>query len=144
MYKFFLYSGSVNGQKYTGSYVVLKLLETLPKYEKFKIFFNNWGFFYTFMSCIERLWLFSNGYPHSRSNQGLSSSSWKRSKKARKRKSVSEPMRTVASQWQNGFTINASRWSPTIAILIHSVGLEGEIARKTVNWNWLPDSCGAI
>ena len=45
MYNFFLYSGSVNGQKYTGSYVVLKLLETLPKYEKFKIFFNNWGFF---------------------------------------------------------------------------------------------------
>ena len=45
MYNFFLYSGSVNGQKCTGSYVVLKLLETLPKYKNFKIFFNNWCFF---------------------------------------------------------------------------------------------------
>ena len=37
--------------------------------------------FYTFLSCIERLWLFSNGYPQSRLHQGLSSSCWKRSKK---------------------------------------------------------------
>ena len=42
MYDFFLYSGSVvNGQTCTGSYVVLKLLETLPKYKNFKIFFDN-------------------------------------------------------------------------------------------------------
>ena len=37
--------------------------------------------FYTFLSCIERLWLFSNGYLQSRFHQGLSSSCWKRSKK---------------------------------------------------------------
>ena len=42
MYDFFLYSGSVNGQKCSGSYVVLKLLETLPKHKNFKIFFDNW------------------------------------------------------------------------------------------------------
>ena len=41
MYDFFLYSGSVNGQKCTGSYVILELLETLPKYQKFKIFFDH-------------------------------------------------------------------------------------------------------
>ena len=42
MHDFFLYSGSVNGHKCTGSYIVLKLLETLPKYKNFKIFFNSW------------------------------------------------------------------------------------------------------
>ena len=42
MYDFFLYSGSVNCQKCTGPYVVLKLLETLPRYKNFKIFFDNW------------------------------------------------------------------------------------------------------
>ena len=35
-------SGSVNGHKCTGSYVVLKLLETLSRYKTFKIFFDNW------------------------------------------------------------------------------------------------------
>ena len=42
MYDFFLYSSSVSGQQCTGSYVVLKLLETEPKYQNFKIFFHNW------------------------------------------------------------------------------------------------------
>ena len=42
MHDFSLYSGLVNGHKCTGSYIVLKLLETLPKYKNFKIFFNNW------------------------------------------------------------------------------------------------------
>ena len=36
----FLYSGSVNNQKCTGFYVVLMLLETLPKHQNFKIYFG--------------------------------------------------------------------------------------------------------
>ena len=39
---YILYSVSVNDQKCTGSYVVLKLLETPPKYQNLKIFFDNW------------------------------------------------------------------------------------------------------
>ena len=42
MYDFFLYSGSVNNQKCTGSYVVLRLIETLPKNQHFNFFFDNW------------------------------------------------------------------------------------------------------
>ena len=37
-YEFFPYSCSVNGQQCTGSYVVLKLLETLSKYKNFNFF----------------------------------------------------------------------------------------------------------
>ena len=43
MYDFFLYSGSINkNEKCTGSYVVKKLIETLPKHQNFKLFFDNW------------------------------------------------------------------------------------------------------
>ncbi|XP_004211012.1 piggyBac transposable element-derived protein 3 [Hydra vulgaris] len=43
IYDFFLYSGSSNsGKKCTGAYVVLKLLEKLPKNQNFKVFFDNW------------------------------------------------------------------------------------------------------
>ena len=43
MYDFFLYSGSIgNEQKCTGSYVVVQLLGTLPRHQRFKEFFDNW------------------------------------------------------------------------------------------------------
>ena len=42
MYDFFLYSGKVNNEKCTGSYVVLRLIETLPKHQNYKVFFDNW------------------------------------------------------------------------------------------------------
>ena len=42
MYDFFLYSGSSSKLKCTGSNVVMKLLETLPKGENYKLFFDNW------------------------------------------------------------------------------------------------------
>ena len=38
MYDFFFYSGSVNGQKCTGSYIVLKLLETPQNSRTLKYF----------------------------------------------------------------------------------------------------------
>ena len=41
MYDFFLYSGLVNSQKYSGSYVVLRLIETQPKYQNYKKFFDD-------------------------------------------------------------------------------------------------------
>ena len=42
MYDFFLYSGSSSKLKCIGSNVVMKLLETLPKGENYKLFFDNW------------------------------------------------------------------------------------------------------
>ena len=42
MYDFFLYSGKMKNGRVTGSYVVEKLLETLPKMKNFKVLFNNW------------------------------------------------------------------------------------------------------
>ena len=42
MYDSFLYSGSSSKIKCTGSNVVMKLLETLPKGENYKLFFDNW------------------------------------------------------------------------------------------------------
>ena len=42
MYDFFLYSASSSKLKCTGSNVVMKLLETLPKGENYKLFFDNW------------------------------------------------------------------------------------------------------
>ena len=42
MYNFFLYSGSTGKKKCTGSYVVLRLIESLPKHQHFKIFYDNW------------------------------------------------------------------------------------------------------
>ena len=39
---FFLYFGSSSEIKCTGSNVVMKLLETLPKGENYKLFFDNW------------------------------------------------------------------------------------------------------
>ena len=50
MYDFFLYFSSVNGQKFIGSYVVLRLLEALSKYKNFKIFFDNW--FRSILWCL--------------------------------------------------------------------------------------------
>ena len=45
MYDFFLYQGSstvADGQKCTGAFAVLRLVETLPKHQNFKIYFDNW------------------------------------------------------------------------------------------------------
>ena len=42
MYDFFLCSGSSSKIKCTGSNIVMKLLETLPKGENYKLFFDNW------------------------------------------------------------------------------------------------------
>ena len=52
-----MYSDSVDGQKCAGSYVVLKLLETLPKNEYFHVSFDNW-----FSSIPLLLVLKQNGY----------------------------------------------------------------------------------
>ena len=41
-YDFFLYTGKVKDTKVTGSYVVERLLETLPRMKNFKVFFDNW------------------------------------------------------------------------------------------------------
>ena len=41
MYDFFLYQGKEKTQKVTGPYAVLRLLETLPKNEHFKVFFDS-------------------------------------------------------------------------------------------------------
>ena len=57
MYDFFLYSGKVNNEKCTGSYVVLRLIETLPKHQNYKVFFDNW-----FASIPLCLALKDNGY----------------------------------------------------------------------------------
>ena len=50
MYDFFLYSGRMRYEKVTSPYVVEKLLETLPKMNNFKVFFDNWfaTFFYVY------------------------------------------------------------------------------------------------
>ena len=40
----------MNSEEVTGQYVVEKLLETLPKMKKFKVFFDNW--FATFPLCL--------------------------------------------------------------------------------------------
>ena len=42
MYDFFLYFGSSSKIKCTGSNVVMKMIETLPRGEHFKLFFDNW------------------------------------------------------------------------------------------------------
>ena len=43
MYDFFIYSGSSDkNKKCTGSYAVLKLLQSLPRNQNFKLFFDNW------------------------------------------------------------------------------------------------------
>ncbi|XP_047144656.1 piggyBac transposable element-derived protein 2 [Hydra vulgaris] len=42
IYDFFLYSGSVDNQKCTGSYVVHRLIETLPRNQNFRLYFDNW------------------------------------------------------------------------------------------------------
>ena len=55
--KLFLYSGSAGGQKCAGSYVVLKLHETLPKNQHFQVYFDNW-----FSSTSLLLALKQNGY----------------------------------------------------------------------------------
>ena len=41
-YDFFVYTGMVKDAKVTGSYVVERLLETLPRMKNFKVFFDNW------------------------------------------------------------------------------------------------------
>ena len=53
MYDFFLYQGSTtaDGQKCTGAYAVLKLIETLPKHQNFKLFFDNW--FCSLQLCLQ-------------------------------------------------------------------------------------------
>ena len=48
MYDFFLYSGFSSKLKGTGSNVVIKLLETLPKGENYKLFFDNWFLYFRF------------------------------------------------------------------------------------------------
>ena len=43
IYDLILYSGSSGkGEKYTGKYSVLKLIETLPRHENIRLFFDNW------------------------------------------------------------------------------------------------------
>ena len=53
MYDFFLYQGSTtaDGQKCTGAYAVLRLIETLPKHQNFKLFFDNW--FCSLQLCLQ-------------------------------------------------------------------------------------------
>ena len=53
MYDFFLYQGSstADGQKCTGSYAVLRLIEKLPKNQNFKLFFDNW--FCSLQLCLQ-------------------------------------------------------------------------------------------
>lgn len=52
MYDFFLYTGaSTATQKCTGEYVVLRLCETLPKNQNYKLFFDNW--FSSLALCIK-------------------------------------------------------------------------------------------
>lgn len=57
MYDFFLYTGKVKNQKVTGPYVVLRLLETLPRRQNFKVFYDNW--FSSYPLCLA---LKENGY----------------------------------------------------------------------------------
>ena len=43
MYHFFMYTGaSTSSEKCTGEYVVLRLCETLPNHQNYKLFFDNW------------------------------------------------------------------------------------------------------
>ena len=57
MYNFFLYLGSAGGRKCTAYYVVLKLLEILPKNEYFQVYFD-----ICFSSIPLHLVLKQNGY----------------------------------------------------------------------------------
>ena len=43
MYDFFLYQGKDGKEKVTGPYVVLKLLETLPRKQRYRVVFDNWS-----------------------------------------------------------------------------------------------------
>ena len=59
IYDFFLYAGSLNKtEKYTGAFVVKKLIETLPKQLNFRLYFDN--LFCTIDLCRE---LKSLGFP---------------------------------------------------------------------------------
>ena len=59
IYDFFLYAGSLNKtEKYTGAFVVKKLIETLPKQLNFRLYFDN--SFCTIDLCRE---LKSLGFP---------------------------------------------------------------------------------
>ena len=53
MYDFFLYQGAstAEGQKCTGAYAVLRLIETLPHHHGFKLFFDNW--FCSLQLCLQ-------------------------------------------------------------------------------------------
>ena len=53
MYDFFFYQGSstAEGQKCTGAYAVLRLIETLPQNQNFKLFFDNW--FCSLQLCLQ-------------------------------------------------------------------------------------------
>ena len=42
MYDFFLYQGKDGKEKVIGPYVVLKLLETLPRKQRYRVVFDNW------------------------------------------------------------------------------------------------------
>ena len=54
MYDFFIYCRKTeSGEKCTGSYPVLKLIETLPQHKNYKPFFDNW--FCSLALCLE-LW----------------------------------------------------------------------------------------
>ena len=53
MYDFFQYQGKDGKEKVTGPYVVLKLLETLPRKQRYRVVFEH-----TFMPCLEGTWLF--------------------------------------------------------------------------------------
>lgn len=57
MYDFFLYQGKNGSEKVTGPSVVLKLLETLPRHQNHRVFFDNW-----FTSIPLCLALKDNGY----------------------------------------------------------------------------------
>ena len=52
MYDFFIYCRKTeSGEKCTGSYLVLKLIETLPQHKNYKPFFDNW--FCSLALCLE-------------------------------------------------------------------------------------------
>ena len=70
-----------NSQKYSGLYVVLSLIGTLPKHQNCKTFFDNWFFF-------EGQWILSYCCTECCLHKVLHTFSWKGSEKTRKTKSL--------------------------------------------------------
>ena len=50
VYEVFLHSDAVNSQINSELHVVLSIIDTLPKHQNYKIFFDNW--FYSMLLCL--------------------------------------------------------------------------------------------